>query len=61
MVRQAHHPELVEGGRNYPSLTKRGEGRFSNDYVNSILGPFIKHRRDRKTNRKTFEDIIWNF
>jgi len=28
-------------GRNYPSLAKRGEGRFSNDYINSILRPLI--------------------
>jgi len=34
---------LFAKGRNYPSLTKRGEGRFSNDYVNSILGVFISN------------------
>jgi len=26
---------------SYPSLAKRGEGRFSNVYVNSILRPLI--------------------
>jgi hypothetical protein len=31
-------------GRNYPSLKKRGEGRFCNDYVNSILRPFITQK-----------------
>jgi hypothetical protein len=30
----------IAKGRNYPSLA-RGVGRFSNDYVNSILRPLI--------------------
>ena len=44
---ETHHPELVEGvgqaclprPRSGPEPV--GRGRFSNDYVNSILEPFI--------------------
>ena len=37
-------PSLAKRGspRGVGNLTPQGEGRFSNDYVNSILRPFIK-------------------
>ena len=38
-------------GEDYPSLAKRGEGRFSNDYVNSILRRLIACRRVRTLDR----------
>jgi len=30
-------------GRNYPSLAKRGEGRFSEQYVYSIMDSSVIH------------------
>jgi hypothetical protein len=32
-------------GRGYPSLAKRGEGRFSDVCVNSILRPLIEEQK----------------
>jgi len=34
--------EKTPKGGITPSLAKRGEGRFSNDYVNSIMRLFIR-------------------
>jgi len=36
-------------GRNYPSLAKRGEGRFSNQYVYSIMDSLVIDREILKT------------
>jgi len=36
-------PSLFQREELYPSLVKRGEGRFS-DKINSILRPLIIHR-----------------
>jgi hypothetical protein len=48
MVQQAHHPELVEGEGPFGRLTamsfSNGRGRFSEQYVRSIMDSFSNVR-----------------
>jgi hypothetical protein len=39
-------------GRNYPSLAKRGEGRFSEQYVYSIMDSLVIHSRHQVTRHR---------
>jgi hypothetical protein len=44
-------PPSFYKGRNYPSLTKRGEGRFSEEYLFSIMDSLVRFVGKRQRNQ----------